>query len=197
MNAVPGKTPQEVEEIILKIARKIAPSFKFGYHTVSDMIQQASIFACEALATGKYDGKRPLEGFLYTCMLTRLINFRRDKYRRTDSPCKLCYSYENGFTQHTDGMHCTKFLIWHKRNVRKQNIISPLDITCINYDNESNVIINSSVIHEAIEKESLELISRRLPIELRATYLQMREGLSVPKPRRDEVEKAILNIIGD
>jgi len=192
-----GKSPKEVDEIILKIARKVAPSFRFGSHTNADMIQQAAMFACEALASGKYDSTRPLENFLYTSVINKLINFRRDKFRRTDTPCKLCYGYDDNFTGHSDGRYCEIFKVWHKRNVRKQNVLSPLDICSINDENESNVRVPSSVVEEAIEKESLALIDERLPVELRVTYLQMREGLSVPKIKRDEVERFILNILGE
>ena len=192
-----GMTEQQVQEIIMRIAVKVAPSFKFGCHTTADMIQQAAVFACEALACGKYDAKRPLENFLYTHVTNRLINFKRDKFRRTDSPCKLCYGKQEDYANHPDGKYCQKYLVWHRRNERKQNVLLPLDISCINDENESNARIPSSVVYEAIKSESIDIINAGLPIELRAVYLQMREGLKISKARRDEVERAVLDMLED
>ena len=45
-------------------------------------------------------------------------------------------------------------------------------------------------------RELLARIDERLPVAIRATYLQMRAGKSVPKARRAEVEAAVRVILG-
>ena len=75
----------EFLEVLDKITKKLIHKFRFGYHNAEDMKQQASIFALEAL--DRYDGKRPLEIFLWTHVRNRLFNFKRNNYQRPDSPC--------------------------------------------------------------------------------------------------------------
>ena len=52
-------TEEEVLKTIEHIANKLCYKFKFGYHGVEDMKQQATLFALEGLEA--YDEKRPLE----------------------------------------------------------------------------------------------------------------------------------------
>lgn len=188
-----GKTKEEVEEAMLRVARRLAPNFKFGYFTVEDIIQQACLFACECLP--RYDPSRPLDSFLFSHVRNRLINYKRDNYKRTDCPCKLCYGQLPGFTKHEDGMQCEKFKIWHKRNLRKQNVILPLDIGNIRDESEPRTRTESTAAVEAETAEILEKIDIELPVELRVYYLLMKEGLSVPKSKRNEVEAAVALIL--
>ena len=57
-----GMTEDEVVQTINLIANRLAGKFKFGYHELEDMKQQARLFAWEGLEN--YDGVRPLENFL-------------------------------------------------------------------------------------------------------------------------------------
>ena len=81
-------TEEEVLETIEKIANKLCYKFKFGYHGVEDMKQQATLFALEGLDS--YDEKRPLENFLWTHVRNRLFNYKRDNFERPDKPCFSC-----------------------------------------------------------------------------------------------------------
>lgn len=188
-----GHTKESVEEVILRVATRLAPNFKFGYFTVEDIKQQACLFACEGLA--RYDPARPLENFLFTHVRNRLINFKRDNYKRTDCPCRMCYGMLPGQTQHEDGRFCEKFTIWQRRNTRKQNILLPLDIGNISDENEKNTRQESTVVQEVETVEILEIIDRELPVDLRSQYLQMKEGLSVPKTKRTEIENTVNEIL--
>src|SRR5688500_13353992 len=118
----------QVLEAIEKTVRLVAASFRFGYFDVDDMRQQARLFALQAL--DKYDESRPLENFLYTHIKNRLINFKRDKYKRNDPPCQVCHGTIPGeSTGHEDGALCARYRAWRKRNLSKQNIMNPLDIS--------------------------------------------------------------------
>ena len=62
----PHMTEQQVVQIINNIANRLASKFKFGYHELEDMRQQARLFAWEGLEN--YDGIRPLRKFsMDTC----------------------------------------------------------------------------------------------------------------------------------
>lgn len=195
MNLPNNVTEEQFVQAVDKISRMLAAGFKFGCHTVEDIKQEAAVFALKAL--DKYDSSRPLDNFLYTHIRNRLINFKRDNFRRTDCPCKLCHGMLPGQTRHEGGQFCDKYLVWAERNTSKQNIMNPLDITNINDEAEPNTKIESSVVMEACASESLEKIDYELPVELRATYLQMKEGISIPKTRRDEVVNAVSFILGE
>ena len=119
-----------------------------------------------------------------------MINFKRDKYHRTDPPCKICA--EHG--KHQDGTICPKYTAWKKRNASKQNLMRPQDIQTAN-DNDRSIRFNQSVVDDANILESLDLIDRFLDVDLRAIYIRMRYGESVPKAKRLKVENAIKEIL--
>jgi DNA-directed RNA polymerase specialized sigma24 family protein len=190
-----NKTEEEFLKIVDTIAQKLAKKFQFGYFTKEDIHQQIYVFALMGLED--YDETRPLENFLFSHIKNRLINYKRDKFKRTDAPCQLCYGKILGHTEHPDGKFCEKFLVWEKRNIRKQNVILPLDITNISDEEESNTRYESSTLRDLEKKEMLLKIDKKLPSEFRATYLQMREGVHVPKSKRLEIENLIRTILGD
>lgn len=191
-----GMTEQEVTDIIQRVARRLATNFCFGSHTKEDMRQQASLFAVQIMNKGLYDNSRPLENFLFYSVRNLLINFKRDNYKRTDCPCDLCYGKLPGDTAHDDGRYCKKFMTWQNRNNTKQNILSPLDIGNIADENEARTRYESTMAQDVEDSEILDIIDRELPIEFRSLYLRMREGMSVPKVKRDELRKVIDDILG-
>jgi hypothetical protein len=72
-----------------------------------------------------------------------------------------------------------------------------LDITNICDGDEPTTREESTVLEDIEQRELLSLIDIKLPVELRQVYLQMQAGESVPKAKRLEVEKAVLDIIGE
>jgi len=92
-------------ETIDKICYKLLHKFKFGYHDIEDMKQQAYIFALQGLEN--YDTSKPLENFLWTHIRNRLFNFKRDKYQRPDRPCNTCEFYDKDYAKSTS--QCTQF----------------------------------------------------------------------------------------
>lgn len=190
-----GVTETEFLRATEKVIRILARSFVFGYFQLADIKQQATLFAIEAME--RYDTSRSLEGFLYTHIKNRLINFRRDKFRRNDTPCKSCHNSIEGETEHPDRQYCDKYKAWLKRNSAKQNIMNPLDITNISDENEPTTRSESTVVENVERSELLALIDMKLDPELRSIYLQMQAGESVPKAKREQVEKAVLDILKD
>jgi DNA-directed RNA polymerase specialized sigma24 family protein len=188
MNYPHNLTEVEVMTAMDKAITLLAQTFIFGYFDADDIKQEAYIFGLEALP--RYDPNRPLENFLYTHIKNRLINFKRDKYHRTDPPCKICA--EHG--KHPDGSTCPKYLAWKKRNASKQNLMRPQDIQTAD-DNNKSMKMNQSVVDDANILECLELIDLHLDVELRSTYIRMRNGEPVPKAKRTKVENAIKEIL--
>ena len=121
---------EEFLAVLDKITKRLAYKFKFGYHSVEDMKQQAAIFALEGLKN--YDHKRPLENFLWTHVRNRLFNYKRNNYQRPDKPCLTCPFYDasyklsnNQCSKFTDKKECDLYATWAKRNEAKKNIAKP------------------------------------------------------------------------
>lgn len=189
MNYPHDLTEEQVMTAMNKAVALLAQTFSFGYFDSDDIRQEAYIFGLEALS--RYDPSRPLENFLYSHIKNRLINFKRDKYHRTDPPCKICA--EHG--KHPDGSVCTKYAAWKKRNSSKQNLMRPLDIQNLSDENEKSVRQSHNIIDEATLTEARNLIDDHLSIELRSIYLRIKAGESVPKAKRVKLENALRDLI--
>jgi DNA-directed RNA polymerase specialized sigma24 family protein len=195
MKLPPNITEKDFLTATDKVVSLLASSFTFGFYTVEDIKQQARLFAIQAM--DRYDPTRPLDNFLYTHIKNRLINFRRDNFRRNDPPCQGCHASLNGETFHENKQYCEKYQAWLKRNFIKQNIITPLDISNICDEHEANTRTESSIVEDIARDELLALVDMKLPVELRRIYLQMQAGESVPKAKREQVERAVLDILKD
>jgi DNA-directed RNA polymerase specialized sigma24 family protein len=178
-----------------KVINILANSFAFGYFTVEDIKQQARLFAIQAM--DRYDPTRPLDNFLYSHIKNRLINFRRDNYRRNDPPCLPCHNSIDGETDHENKRYCERYRQWLGRNMRKQNVITPLDISNISDEHEPTTRNESTVLEDLEQKELLALIDSKLPVELRQVYLQMQSGEPVSKLKRQQIERMIIEIVRD
>lgn len=189
MNYPHDLTEEQVMTAMNKAVALLAQTFSFGYFDSDDIRQEAYIFGLEALS--RYDPSRPLENFLYSHIKNRLINFKRDKYHRTDPPCKICA--EHG--KHPDGSVCTKYAAWKKRNSSKQNLMRPLDIQNLSDENEKSVRHSHNIIDEATLTEARDLIDKNLSVELRSIYLRIKAGESVPKAKRVKLEIALRDLI--
>lgn len=200
-----GMTEEEVVDAINRATSALARTLKFGPYDEDDIKQEGAIEAIQAINDGSYDprpgpdGKptRPLVNFLYAHIRNRLLNLRRKKMRRNDPPCRGCHESIPGQTSHSDGQYCSKYQAWLERNLTKQNILCPLDLSNINDEHESRTKTESDVEFEAAKDEMLALVDEHLPVELRAAYLQMKGGKHLPKATRERVEKAVLEILKD
>lgn len=191
MKIPPGKTEDEVIEAISEAVRILAPSYTFGSYGVEDLKQEGWIIAIKVLDDEVYDTSRSLKAFMYTHIRNRYSNLRRDLFRRSDHPCIGCHT---GFPcSDAVGHWCEKYRLWAERNKSKANIASPICIDSIAEDRSG--ARDSEAESDAEISELLAKIDSRLPAELRATYLQMRAGVAVAKPRRLEVELAVKEIL--
>jgi hypothetical protein len=182
----------EIARIVMEVSRNISPAFKFGYHTRGDMAQTAAMFALELLEQEDvYDVTRPLAGFLYIHIRNRLSNYRRNNYIRTERPCQCC----DPIIPPTNP--CDKWLAWNNRNIKKQNLMRPLNVYSIADEHERNMREDCTVEEDASVNELMSLIDERLDVDLRADYLKLKNGVSIPKARKQKVRDAIMEIIND
>lgn len=192
---------EKVIEILDRIADRFAAKFKFGYHDIDDMKQQARLFALEALP--RYtESKGPLENFLSVHVRNRLINFKRDNYHRFQAPCIQCPFYDpechkstNQCAEFEDKMECDKWNQWILRNNSKRSIMSPATSENVDYLFGHEVLTDSSVADIVANKELLKYIDEKLPVELRSDYLRLKENLFVSKHRKNKVREAIIKIV--
>lgn len=200
MNIPEGMTEQQLVDIIDVVADRLAYKFKFGYHGTDDMKQEAKLLAIKVLNKDKWDGVRPLENFLYTCVHNLLYNNKRDNFERLDKPClgcplydKQCLKSESQCEKYEEKLECDLFAAWITRNESKKNIMKPIDIGGVQDNGEKNM--RSSDHTEHIEtKEVWELIDKHLDIKLRADYIKLRNNIKIPKQRRLLIEEAVLEI---
>lgn len=184
-----GHTEQEILAAIEKSVRILAPSFVFGYYSVDDIEQQARLFGLQAVEG--WDTSRPFANFAYTHIRNRLINFRRDKLRRNDPPCRKCHA----------GQYCTSegacrhYREWAARNNTKANLMRPLDLQRVADERESRTRCESEAEQGVELAELLGRIDAELPVELRSAYLRMREGLSVPRGPRAQVMELVQRVM--
>lgn len=194
MKIPPGHTEQSVLEAIEKAVALLAPSFTFGYFDLDDVKQEARVMAIEVLNKERYNPAMPLPPFLYTHLRNRLVNLRRNKLRRNDSPCDLCHK---GSGCGPDGQQCDRYKQWKERNAAKAAIMCAGDLDNVPDEHEKTTRVNSDVLRETAVKELLTKIDQHLPVDLRASFLQMKAGVILPKARREQVEKAVRDILGD
>ena len=160
-----GINEDEAVEVIMRIAKRLAPKYVFASYAVEDIEQEAFLIGIAGLA--KYDPTRPLENFMYTHISNRLKTFKRDNYYRLD--------YGTAAQKIQD---------------RKKSLLEPVDIDAI-----YSVYTNEQSTSNAQIQETLALIDRKLPSHLRRDYLKLQSNAPLPKGRKAIVIEAIEKII--
>jgi len=192
-----GVSTEEFLLVLENISKRLAHKFRFAYHSVDDMKQQAAIFALEGLKN--YDKKRPLENFLWTHVRNRLFNYKRNNYQRPDKPCHSCPFFDKGckvsinqcekFSNKND---CELYAAWAKRNEAKKNIIQPGYI-------ESNTSFSPSTTIEPLleNKELIKFLDSHIQTEYREIYLKLKHGLKINKSDLKKLQNHITKLMED
>ena len=186
-------TEQEFLETVDRVVSFLAAKFRFGYFEIADMKQQGRLFAIEAM--GRYDGKRRLDSFLFIHIRNRFINFKRDKYKRSEPPCKSCPFYDPKFKKSVSGcaafgekLSCDKYKLWIKHNKSKMNLVHLMEFNNETIDSETEY--DQSTYLE-------ETISKKLPSNIRSDYLKMIAGVNIPEKNKLVVREAVKNIFDE
>lgn len=186
-------TEAQVIEIVNKAIKGLASKFKFGYFETEDMEVEAWVFCIEALE--KFDGIHPLENFLRVGIRNHFINLKRNKFSRREPPCTKCPFFDpeckkstNKCSEFLDKMDCSKWTDWLKSNAAKSGLVRPLDIDSMVEDElpDDTEFINNINISSILQK-----INRELPVELRADFLKMLDGVYVNKVKKEKVRAFI------
>lgn len=202
-NPIP-KNKTVSEEDFLKtldiITKKLVYKFKFGYHDIDDMKQQAAIFAIEGLE--KYDHSRPLENFLWTHVRNRLFNYKRDHYQRPDKPCLTCIFYDpdrrqsiNQCSKFTDKSNCPEYTAWDVRNSNKRNIMKPVGIEDLSGQQVSIPDSNNSILDIVANEQIIKILDENIPASFRPTYLKLKYGDKVYKTDLVKLIECIKDIL--
>lgn len=183
---------QEFLDVLEKITKRLAHKFKFGYHSVEDMKQQAAIFALEGLKN--YDHKRPLENFLWTHVRNRLFNYKRNNYQRPDKPCLTCPLYDpayklsnNQCSKFLDKKDCDLYRVWFKRNDAKKNIAKP------SYMDDLSVIQSSS--KDVDNTELMVFLDQNVKTEYRESYLKLKHNQKINKSDLIKLQTYIIQLL--
>lgn len=196
-------TEKDVLDTIDRVAKRLASIFRFGYHEVKDIEQLARLEAVKGI--DKYDGKRPLENFLWTHVRNRLYNYKRDNYERPDKPCFKCpfnaydpklQESDSGCKLHERLINCEPYSQWYNRNAPKRNLMCTTDIENINDENESGMK-SYDAVSSIDNKKVFDLIDKQLPISMREDYIKIKFGYKVGKKRTYEILVKIREICKD
>ena len=190
-------TEAEVLKIIENVAKRLAYKYRFGYYDVDDIKQEARIEAWKCL--DRYNGKHPLENFLFTHVKNRLFNLKRDKYSRLDKPCFKCplnaYCKETDeCKEYVDLMECKWYNGWIVRNSTKSGLMDTMEYNHID-DTSENTMKEPDGIDSIMNNELIELIDRELSVEFRHDWLRIREGVQIPRIKLNKLKQAIILLL--
>jgi DNA-directed RNA polymerase specialized sigma24 family protein len=190
-------TEKHFLETIDKICYKLLHKFRFGYHDIDDMKQQAYIFALQGLEN--YDTTKPLENFLWTHIRNRLFNFKRDKYQRPDRPCNTCEYHDPNYERSTSQCsqfncktNCALYNNWYVKNNNKKNLMQVSQTDKIEVIESHDTHFVSRLQNEEILKK----IDPYISVDLRKYYLMLLYGQKIPKKYNALLLQHIKDIIG-
>jgi len=177
-----GYTEEEVLTIIDKVLNSIASKYSFDIYDAEDIKQEGFIIVLENLKD--YEGLGPLEHFIRVVLSARLIDLQKLNYIRINRACSKCKVFNE------DCERCKKRK--YKQEVKK-NLLNPIDIYQLK--EEKNTYYNECFLNSLEVIEITDKINTLLPVKYREDYLKLKEGISISKKRREEIEKIITEII--
>lgn len=189
-------TEKHFLETIDKICYKLLHKFKFGYHNIEDMKQQAYIFALQGMEN--YDTSKPLENFLWTHLRNRLFNFKRDKYQRPDKPCNTCEHFapkmsvgSSQCVKYDCRTNCSLYNNWYIKNNNKKNLMQ------VSTTDKSEYVPSTQgdLLDKISNQEIIQKIDPHIRVSLRKYYLMFLYGQKIPKKYNTLLLKHIREIL--
>jgi DNA-directed RNA polymerase specialized sigma24 family protein len=191
-----GVNTEEFLQALENISKRLANKFRFAYHSVEDMKQQAAIFALEGLEN--YDNKRPLENFLWTHVRNRLFNYKRNNYQRPDKPCHSCPFFDktyklslNQCEKYCNKDDCELYSAWAKRNEVKKNIIQPSYIETSLHQSVQPTDFDLSIQNQ----ELIKFLDTSVQSEFRESYLKLKHGAKISKLELKKLQQHIFTLM--
>ncbi len=197
-----GYSEEEVVAILYRTAGLLASRFKFGYHDVEDIKQQAVLEGLEALP--KYNGEHPLANFLWVHIHNRLFNYKRDNYERIAPPCLKCpydaFDKKNKecLKHNEDSLEdCDFYYLWTMRNTSKRNIVDTINVDNVDDERESHMMVWNDYAENLDAKEIDRLIQDNLHQKYWPSYDRFKCGAKIKKADREELVEIIKQILED
>ncbi len=169
----------EVLAIIEKIVNSLAYKYCFSHFDVDDIKQEGFIIGLEGLE--RYDRSQPLENFLWVHISNRLKSFKRDNYIRP-VPSDIL----PGTPEYEE---------WEEKYATKKNLLEPISIKNVRDEHEKNMWTKIDFVDDLEISDIFSLIDKELPVNLREDFLKLKQGMSLPKPKRERVYECIVEIL--
>ena len=83
----------------------------------------------------------------------------------------------------------------NEKHESKKLIMDPIDISRVRDEREKNMKCDDNFTEGLEVDEIVSIIDKHLDITMREDYLKMMNNVYVPKPRREQVQEAILSIM--
>jgi DNA-directed RNA polymerase specialized sigma24 family protein len=191
-----GVSTEEFLQALENISKRLASKFRFAYHSIEDMKQQAAIFALEGLQN--YDNKRPLENFLWTHVRNRLFNYKRNNYQRPDKPCLTCPFFDKSCAvsvsqceKYNNKHDCDLYAAWAKRNEVKKNIIQPSYIETSLHPAAQSDTLDLNIQNQ----EVIKFLDQHIQSEFRESYLKLKHGSKISKLDLKKLQQHIFTLM--
>ncbi len=165
----------EITDVLYKVAREVAPKYRFGYHSNEDMIQEAVIKGLDVLRKGKFNPKgekdlaRQLSAFMRVNMRNHLSNMVRDKSCR--------------YTSRDSLINKAKYNIMHPLYIYNQNLKEDFFVQSENDRNE---------LHDCLEYIRVNLSDNQL-----VDFDLIRDGKKLSISKRNKLMAAIEQLFED
>ena len=196
LKAEASVSEQDLRHIIEVVCYRLTAKFRFGYHDLEDMKQEAYILALEVLSTDKYDKTRSLATFLYVHIHNRLYNLKRKHYSRLTPPCARCplsaftkCRQDNTLAEIPNGGYCSAFselsscslyASWESRNNAKRSLMAVSEGADVTQKEPREGVLETA--------EYLNYIEKNMPPEFFHTWKLAREGRRV---NREVMERMV------
>lgn len=158
------------EQEVIDTITKVARRFANKYRFGS--YESEDIFQ-EAFILGmesldKYDPSRPLENFLAVTIPNRLKNLKRKIFGLPED-----------------------------KSTDRKLIAAPLSMDVVRDEEESNMWDKIDFLDDLQVDDIFKIIDKNLPVDFRSDFLRMKQGILIPKPRREKIEQLIVEILAD
>lgn len=165
-------------KIMTKVANEKKKTWRFGYHSESDIVQQVYMHCIKVLNENKFvpRGEKPVE--------TQLLNFLRIHTRN-----KLSNDIRNTmyrYAQPDSKNNATKWNLMHTLKIYSQNL------------QHSEIFAFDNEAEGEIDKEQLiRKIRESLTIDQLKDFLKLQNDVKIPKARQTALCERIREILGD
>ena len=194
------------EDVLLKsvdhVAGKLASRLAFGYYEADDIRQDIFLLALRAVETFNPEHARGADLFaqfknhLFIHVKNKLGHAYRDKFHRSDPPCKTC-----GRGTACGDTYCRPYLEWRARNVAKASLFSAArgsgDGSPTSGAPAPAAPEPAREGEDPADRELVERVREQLPAHLRADFLRLSAGARFPKGRRAVLLKELRKIIAE